>query len=91
VTGANGATGVTTSTGTVTYDANGNPIDAVTGEAAKVGTNVLEKITSALGSGQSVWERIRVVSMIALGIFIVLAVVVFVMKKMFGGGGEGGH
>lgn len=91
-TGTNGATaGITTSTGTVTYDANGNPIDAVAGEATKVGTNVLEKITGALGSGQSIWERIRVVSMIALGIFIVLAVVVFVMRKMFGGGGEGGH
>lgn len=89
------STAVTTNadgtTSTITYDANGNVVQAVAAEASKVGTNVLEKITSALGGGQSVWERIRMVSMIALGIFFVLAIVVFVMKKMFGGGGEGGH
>jgi hypothetical protein len=90
VTDAIPTTGTTAGT-VVTYDANGNPVQAVAAEANKVGTNILSQITSTLGGGASVWERIRVVSMIALGIFIVLAIVVFVMKKMFGGGGEGAH
>lgn len=75
----------------VTYDANGNPIQAITSGVSQVGGNVMDKITGALSGGTSIWERIRTVSMIALGIFLVLAVVVLVMKKMFGGGGEGGH
>lgn len=81
----------TQTTPTVQYDANGNQIVTATDEAQKVGNNILGSITGTLSSGQSIWERIRLVSMIALGIFIVLSVVVFVMKKVFGGGGEGGH
>jgi hypothetical protein len=83
--------GTPTTAQPIQYDEAGVPIAAVTAKAGEVGGNILESFTSTLGSGQSIWERIRMVSMIALGIFIVLAVVVLVMRKMFGGGGEGGH
>jgi hypothetical protein len=72
-------------------DENGDPVSAATAKASAVSGNIGDKIVSAVGTGQSIWERIRSMSLIALGIFIVLAVVVGVMKKMFGGGGEGAH
>jgi hypothetical protein len=89
-TNATNTTNTATNTLPQQVDANGNPLTAVTNEASTIGTNIFSSITNALGGGQSIWERIRTVSLIALAIFIVMAIVVTVMRRMFGGG-EAAH
>lgn len=78
----------TTSGGTVS---SGDPVTAVTDTASNIGGNVSEKVTSVLSSGQSIWDKMRQMSLVAIGLFFIIFIIIFVMKKMFGGGDEGHH
>jgi hypothetical protein len=69
----------------------GDSIDAVTNTASKIGGNVTDKVTSVLSSGQSIWDKMRQMSLVAIGLFFIIFIIIFVMRKMFGGGDEGHH
>ncbi len=59
--------------------------------AQKITGNVSEKVTSVLSSGESIWNKMRQMSLVAIGLFFIIFIIIFVMKKMFGGGDEGHH
>jgi hypothetical protein len=92
---AAGTTGTSTTTGTGTATSGTtvttDPVTAVTDTASTVGTNVSEKVTSVLSSGQGIWDKMRQMSLVAIGLFFIVFIIIFVMKKMFGGGDEGHH
>lgn len=86
-------TSTTTSTGTTTggSSVSADPVGAVTDTASNIGGNVSEKVTSVLSSGQGIWDKMRQMSLVAIGLFFIVFIIIFVMKKMFGGGDEGHH
>lgn len=79
-------TGTTSTTGSVVNSA----IDT-TSNAAEGATNAISSIFSGLQSGGSMWDKIRSVSLVAIVLIVILGIIVFVMRSVFGGGGEGGH
>jgi hypothetical protein len=48
-------------------------------------------VTSILSTGEGVWSQMRQMSLVAIGLFFIVFIIIFVMRKMFGGGDEGGH
>ncbi len=88
-TGTSTTTGAGTATSGTTVSA--DPVSAVTDTATTVGTNVSDKVTSVLSSGQGIWDKMRQMSLVAIGLFFIVFIIIFVMKKMFGGGDEGHH
>lgn len=86
--------GATTTVGTVPVAGvapSTDPLTQVTSGAVKIGGNVTDKVTNTLETGKSLWERIRQMSMFAIGIILVLFILVFIMRKVFGGGEEAHH
>lgn len=85
--------GITTATGTqVTGVTNTtDPLTTVTSGATAIGNNVTDKVTNTLSTGLTLWERIRQMSMFAIGIIMVLFILVYIARKVFGGGEEGHH
>jgi cobalamin biosynthesis Mg chelatase CobN len=63
----------------------------VSDTATKVSSNVSDKVTSILSTGEGVWSKMRQMSLVAIGLFFIVFIIIFVMRKMFGGGDEGGH
>jgi hypothetical protein len=87
-------TGATTSTGTTT-GGTGETVTNTDGplseKAQEITGNVSEKVTSVLSSGQGIWDKMRQMSLVAIGLFFIIFIIIFVMRKMFGGGDEGHH
>lgn len=93
--GAGTTTG--TQTGTTTGSTTGGTSTVTTTDgplsdtAQQITGNVSEKVTSVLSSGESIWNKMRQMSLVAIALFIIIFIIIFVMKKMFGGGEEGHH
>lgn len=86
-----GTTVTDASTVETSTDPVGATVDAVTAKTSEVSSNIFSKILGGVETGQTVWDRIRSVSLVAIALIIILGVIVFIMKRIFGGGGEGGH
>lgn len=81
----------TTAGSTITSNTVDSSIDAAVAKTSTVSSNIFAKILGGVETGQTVWDRIRSVSLIAIALILILGVIVFIMKRVFGGGGEGGH
>jgi hypothetical protein len=87
----NGTGGTTAPADGSLVDSGSNGTTQVGTEAAKIGTNVSDKVTSVLSSGQGIWNKMRQMSLVAIGLFFIIFIIIFVMRKMFGGGDEAHH
>jgi hypothetical protein len=73
-----------------TVDAS-NPLTAVVDVSGNVAASVTDKITDVATTGQGIWDKVRNVSIVAIGVILLLGLLVFIMRSMFGGGGEAAH
>jgi hypothetical protein len=85
------ATTLTDENAVNTDSSSSDPIADAAGTVTKIGGNVSDKVTSVLSTGEGVWDKMRQMSVVAIGLFFVIFIIMFVMRKMFGGGDEAAH